>query len=57
MRKRTRKIAALLAASALSIGALAAGPVSAAEQHPSKFGPHDNQCTGDNNQPNCPGSH
>jgi len=56
MRRKTSKIAALLAASALSIGALA-GPAFAAEHHPPKFGPHDNQCTGDNNHPNCPGVH
>jgi hypothetical protein len=56
MRKKTRKIAALLAASALAVAALAP-PVSAAEHHPPKFGPHDGQCTGANNHPNCPGSH
>jgi Spy/CpxP family protein refolding chaperone len=56
MRKKTRKIAALLAASALAVAALAP-PVSAAEHHPPKFGPHDNQCSSDANHPNCPGSH
>jgi hypothetical protein len=56
MRRKTGKIAAVLAASALSIAALA-GPVSAAEHHPPKFGVHDTQCSSDSNQPNCPGGH
>lgn len=50
-----KKIAAVLLAGAfaLSVPAAAIG----AEHHPPKFGPHDKQCTSDNNHPNCPGIH
>jgi hypothetical protein len=55
MRKRLRiAIAAVFAA--LALGA-SAGASIAAEHHPPKFGPHDGQCTGGSNQPNCPGGH
>jgi hypothetical protein len=43
---------------ALTAGFLVPSAVAfSAEQNPAKFGPHDTQCVGDNNQPNCPGSH
>jgi hypothetical protein len=50
-----KKIAAIVLAGAFAL----AGPAAAigAEHHPPKFGPHAGQCTGDNNQPNCPGTH
>jgi hypothetical protein len=47
-------IVAFVAVGALALGA---SPAFGAEHHPPKFGPHDTQCTGKNNQPNCPGSH
>jgi hypothetical protein len=40
-----------------SLGVFSAAPAFGAEQHPPKFGPHQTQCTGTANQPNCPGSH
>jgi hypothetical protein len=49
-----KMIVALVAVGALVLGA---GPAFGAEHHPPKFGPHDTQCEGKNNQPNCPGSH
>jgi hypothetical protein len=56
MRKRLRIIIAGTFAALMLAGA-GAGASVAAEHHPPKFGPHDNPCQGDSNQPNCPGSH
>ena len=54
MRKRiTLLVAALMMALTMSFSGVAFG----AEHHPPKFGPHDKQCTGGANQPNCPGGH
>jgi hypothetical protein len=51
-----KRILATLAATAFLAFSFAS-TAGAAEQNPAKFGPHDTQCVGDNNQPNCPGSH
>ena len=50
-----RKLAVVVFAGIVSL--VGAAPTFAAEHHPSKFGPHDGQCTDGSNQPNCPGSH
>jgi hypothetical protein len=50
-----RKLIALTVFAVVSV--VGAGTAFAAEHHPSKFGPHDQQCAGTSNQPNCPGSH
>jgi hypothetical protein len=53
--KRSRILVAFLCAGAMLGGS--AGAVLGAEQHPPKFNVHSTQCTGANNQPNCPGNH
>jgi len=50
-----RKFAVVVFAGIVSL--VGTAPAFAAEHHPPKFGPHDGQCTGGSNQPNCPGSH
>jgi hypothetical protein len=55
-----QRILMVLAIAIVMAAMLVAGPVSvafAAEHHPPKFGPNDNQCGSGSNQPNCPGSH
>lgn len=47
----------LAAAFIVSLGVTTAAPAFASEQHPPKFGVNQTQCTGTNNQPNCPGIH
>jgi hypothetical protein len=49
-----KMIVAFVAVGALVLGA---GPAFGAEHHPPKFGPHDTQCEGKNNQPNYAGIH
>ena len=54
MRKRIVMLAtAAMVAATMSFSGVAFG----AEHHPPKFGVHSKQCTGKNNQPNCPGKH
>jgi hypothetical protein len=49
-----KAIAAVIGVAAMSLGTTSAF---AAEHHPPKFGPHDQQCLSGANQPNCPGKH
>jgi hypothetical protein len=54
MRKRIAVFAtATMVAATMSFAGVAFG----AEHHPPKFHVHSKQCTGKNNQPNCPGGH
>jgi hypothetical protein len=55
-----KRVFTVLAVAIVMALMLVAGPASmafAAEHHPPKFGVQSTQCTGDANQPNCPGSH
>ena len=55
-----RRRVAMLVTAAVVAATMVAGPVGTAfgaEHHPPKFSVKSTQCTGKNNQPNCPGSH